>query len=260
MGVQRQPRFGCPSHEHLHLCVAFFPLRLRGPRIHSLPRGYPRSPETLGQHLRKRRLDLGLLQRDLAARLGVGVMTVGNWELGKEQPGIRHTAAILAFLGYDPEPAGDSLPGRLRDVRRHHGLTQAELAARLGQDEHQICRWEGGRQRPHPWIASQIELGLRALEGRPVDGAHSQISFFDLTRWRRRLTRGLAAAQPTTLGERIRETRLRLGMSQDEAGRLFGVSRAVVYRWERGSLPVSASKLAAIRSFLERRPLRRLSD
>jgi transcriptional regulator with XRE-family HTH domain len=178
-------------------------------------------------------LDLGLLQRDLASRLGVGDMTVGNWELGKERPGIRHTAAILAFLGYDPEPPADSLPGRLRAVRRRLGLTQAELAARLGQDEHQVCRWEGGRQKPHPWIAGRIDLGLRALEGWPVDGPEPPMSFFDLTRWRRKPPSG-DTVRPRTFGERLRARRLRLGLSMAEVARRTGVSRTALYRLERG--------------------------
>jgi transcriptional regulator with XRE-family HTH domain len=157
---------------------------------------------------------------------------------------------VIGFLGYDPEPAGESLPARLRAVRRRLGLTQAGLAARLGQDEHQICRWEGGRQTPHPWIARRIELGLRALEGRSGDSADPPLSYFDLTRWRRRPTLGVAETQPATLGERLRETRLRLGMSLEQGAQVLGVSRTTINRWERGSVPVPASRMAAIRRFL----------
>lgn len=37
------------------------------------PLGYPRELRTIGDHLRKRRLDLGLLQREVAARFVYGV-------------------------------------------------------------------------------------------------------------------------------------------------------------------------------------------
>jgi transcriptional regulator with XRE-family HTH domain len=65
--------------------------------------------------LRKRRLDLGLLQREVAARLGVTESTVTNWELNRTSPKIRFLPGIIALLGYDPRPAGvtlaDQLPG-----------------------------------------------------------------------------------------------------------------------------------------------------
>jgi len=67
----------------------------------------------LGDHIRRRRLDLGLWQRTLAKRLRVRVETVGNWELGRAKPLVRHMAGLIRFLGYDPVRVEDSLPGRL---------------------------------------------------------------------------------------------------------------------------------------------------
>ena len=52
--------------------------------------------------MRKRRLDLGLLQREIAARLGVTESTVTNWELNRTSPKIRFLPSIIALLGYDP--------------------------------------------------------------------------------------------------------------------------------------------------------------
>ncbi len=46
---------------------------------------YPKSLETLGDHIRKRRLDLGLEQQQVAARLGVSESTVWNWENDRSQ-------------------------------------------------------------------------------------------------------------------------------------------------------------------------------
>ncbi len=97
---------------------------------------------------------------------------------------IRQTAAIIAFLGYDPEPPPDPFAGRLLAVRRRLGMTQEELAVRLWQDEGQICRWEPGRLTPHPWIAGRVDLGLRSLEGGPKQDPESPLSFFDVMRWR----------------------------------------------------------------------------
>ena len=160
-------------------------------------------------------------------------MIVGNWELGKARPGIRHTAAILAFLGYDPEPSPHGLPGRLRAMRRSLGLTQAELAARLGQDEAQISRWERGHRTPHPAIAGRIDLTLQALEGRLAEAGPGSISYFDLTRWRRRTLVGVTI-QSRNFGERLRARRLELRLTATFVARRTGTSRGTLYRIERG--------------------------
>jgi DNA-binding XRE family transcriptional regulator len=43
-------------------------------------------PKTLGEHLRKRRMDLGLRQSDVAAWIGVGTQTVNYWENNRFMP------------------------------------------------------------------------------------------------------------------------------------------------------------------------------
>ena len=71
------------------------------PRPVKLPPGYPLELLSLGDHIRKRRLDLGLLQIEVAAQIGVTESTVWNWEHGTE-PELIHIPAVLAFLGYIP--------------------------------------------------------------------------------------------------------------------------------------------------------------
>ncbi len=47
---------------------------------------YPKEPKTLGEHIRKVRMDKGLLIRELAALVGVSADTVINWELRGVKP------------------------------------------------------------------------------------------------------------------------------------------------------------------------------
>jgi DNA-binding transcriptional regulator YiaG len=47
------------------------------------PKDYAEHPRSLGQHIKKRRKELGLLQREAGVRLGVSAATVANSE--KEQ-------------------------------------------------------------------------------------------------------------------------------------------------------------------------------
>ena len=47
---------------------------------------YPKDPKTLGERIRKVRMDRGLLIRELAALVGVSADTVINWELRGVKP------------------------------------------------------------------------------------------------------------------------------------------------------------------------------
>jgi len=105
-------------------------------------------PSTLGQHLKKRRLELGLLQREVAQRLAVDQFTYLTWEKDRKIPWDRYAPALKAFLGYDPGPAPVSLPGRLKAKRRGLGLSRKAAARRLGIDEGTLYRWERGISEP----------------------------------------------------------------------------------------------------------------
>lgn len=69
-------------------------------------KGYPDIPVTLGHHLRKRRLDLGLTQREVSARFGVSPTPYNYWEANRFKPRVDKWPEIIRFLGYDPRPVG----------------------------------------------------------------------------------------------------------------------------------------------------------
>ncbi|HEX4962475.1 MAG TPA: helix-turn-helix transcriptional regulator [Thermoanaerobaculia bacterium] len=127
--------------------------------------GYPEEPQTLGEHLKKRRLDLGLRQKDAAREVGANFKTYENWERGRYEPEVRFLPAVIAFLGYDPAPVGPALPlgERIRAARRRQGLTQEELAYRLGIDPSTVAAWETGTVRkPSPRFARLFEEYARS--------------------------------------------------------------------------------------------------
>jgi transcriptional regulator with XRE-family HTH domain len=111
-------------------------------------KGYPRVVESLGDHLRARRMDVGLTQRQVASRLAVTQETVLNWELNRTRPGAKVMPRISEFLGGFRRHSGEDLPSRLRAVREHLGVTQVGLAELLGVNPSTILRWEHGRGRP----------------------------------------------------------------------------------------------------------------
>jgi magnesium chelatase family protein len=82
--------------------VAFLMPGLRA-RLRSVkPEVLRLSGDDLPSRLRRRRHRLGLLQKEVALRLGVTPDTVLNWEKGRCQPPPRYGAAIAAFLKDEP--------------------------------------------------------------------------------------------------------------------------------------------------------------
>ena len=63
---------------------------------------YPVRPSSLGQHLRKRRLDLKLQQHEVAVQLGATEPAVWGWEHNRSSPALRFMPKIIEFLGCDP--------------------------------------------------------------------------------------------------------------------------------------------------------------
>jgi transcriptional regulator with XRE-family HTH domain len=170
-------------------------------------------------------MDEGLRQTEVARRLGVDAMTYRLWEWDRARPGVRLIARVIAFIGCDPVPAGTSLPSRLRAYRRREGITQREVAARLGVAVDTATRWEWRGQKPRAehWPAIERVLG-------PTDPA------------------------PPDLPNRLRQTRRKLGLTQEEFGAKLGLGQHVVSDWERGRcepLPARRAKLEKLLAKLE---------
>jgi site-specific DNA recombinase len=114
----------------------------------------PTVPQTVGDHLRRRRLGLKLLQKDVAEQLGVDKTSVFNWEANTSNPEIRFMPAIIGFLGYNPLPSANTLAGQLVRQRTSSGFSQKESAGRIGVDPGTLAKWEQGKRKPTgPFLA-----------------------------------------------------------------------------------------------------------
>ena len=71
-----------------------------------------RKPITLGDHLRQRRIELELYQKDVAAKLGVTTSTVWNWE-NRGSIDLRFIPRVIKFLGHNPISQPEDLMGKL---------------------------------------------------------------------------------------------------------------------------------------------------
>jgi DNA-binding transcriptional regulator YiaG len=60
---------------------------------------------TLGERIKKWRLEQELFQRDLAKMIGVDEMTIVNWETGKTKPTKKNLERLKTILGSGLEPA-----------------------------------------------------------------------------------------------------------------------------------------------------------
>jgi transcriptional regulator with XRE-family HTH domain len=112
-------------------------------------KAYPQSLKTLGDHLRKRRLELKLLQKEVAQKLGVDEASVHNWERGHTIPSLSVIPRIIEFLKYVPfeMPAG-SFGEKIKAYCQILGLSRKALARQLKIDPATLARWERGTGRP----------------------------------------------------------------------------------------------------------------
>jgi DNA-binding XRE family transcriptional regulator len=133
--------------------------RLTLPRPVLLPKGYPAEPQTIGEHIRKRRLDLGLLQIEVARQIGVTESTVWNWEHGRA-PELRHMPAVLTFLGYVPWEEPEDPVGKLAHFKKVKGLSFERLGVLMERDPEQLEDWLSGIHKPCKRNIRKIERFL----------------------------------------------------------------------------------------------------
>ena len=115
--------------------------------------------------MRRRRIDLGLLQKDVSNVIGVTEDCITNWEKNRTTPQIQFLPKIIDFLGYNPNHYDISSFGEIvRDFRQCNGLSHNKLGKLLGVDASTIGSWEIGKSKPHPKTKLKFEkLLLKAI-------------------------------------------------------------------------------------------------
>ncbi|MDP2886817.1 MAG: helix-turn-helix transcriptional regulator [Ignavibacteria bacterium] len=119
---------------------------------------------TIGDHIKRRRLELGLFQKDVAQILGVDESTVTNWEKNRTTPMLWALPKIIEFLDYDPSFGDPStLGGRLLRYRKYQGMTQKELSKQIGIDPSTIGRLEKNRGECLPSVLEKVGAFLLSI-------------------------------------------------------------------------------------------------
>ena len=121
------------------------------------PDTYPTNPKTFGEHLRARRLDRELLQRDAAAEIGTTAESIRNWELGQTEPPLNFLPAIIRFIGYDPRPPPQTSAARLVAVRRARRVSREQAAREMRVDPCALRRWEVGESEPSGAFTKRVQ-------------------------------------------------------------------------------------------------------
>jgi transcriptional regulator with XRE-family HTH domain len=127
------------------------------------PIPYPLEPVSVGDFLRKRRIDLGMMQREVARSLNVSVVSIRNWEGNWREPHLSELPAIINFIGYCPYDIGLTLFQRVAVWRRANGLTQKRMAEIIGVDPSTLARLEQGRIRELTRRTRYLEQLQKAL-------------------------------------------------------------------------------------------------
>ena len=136
-----------------HGCVAFLPIVLTCTK----PSKIPQILNSIGDHLRKKRLEEHLTQADVAQLLGVNKISIENWENNHNAPKIYALPKIIEFLGYIPfELLKESMGDKIKSYRKEHGLSQRKLAKLLSVDQTTIRDWERNTHKPSKKLIKRI--------------------------------------------------------------------------------------------------------
>ena len=137
--------------------LPFGPLTLKASKI----KDFKEHPETLGEHLKKRRLELGLLQREVAKTLRIDDASYFCWENDYRTPMIRFMPRIIDWLGYDPFPEPTTAGEEIVALRRRRGISRKGFAKEMGIDESTLEKIEKS--------ATVLKLGMVRIMRRVLE-------------------------------------------------------------------------------------------
>lgn len=109
-------------------------------------------------HIKKKRLELQLKQKDVSILIGVSEDTITYWEKRRAEPQIQYAPKIIQFLGYNPyQFETKTLGGRIRNYRLMNGISQKKLGKMVGVNATTVSGWEDD-------ISVPEELNLKKLD------------------------------------------------------------------------------------------------
>lgn len=123
--------------------------------------GYTEEPQTVGNHLRNKRLILQLEQTQVAELLGLNYRTYASWEIRGVKPDWKYFPKIIQFLGYNPFQPDTTISGKVKMCCILKGVSKLELSHLLGLDVRRLKDWEDGISKPKPEVQKRLRQILR---------------------------------------------------------------------------------------------------
>ena len=178
-----------PSAKYLSRLIEGLTTKLGVDRTRLLEQLYqprrPMVPTALGRRLRQLRSERGLTQKLFAVGAGLHQAAISSYETGRAYPNRRGLEALAKVLGIQVEeleklcpnapppqeptqPSPSQIPpfgDELARIRRQQGITQEQLAERLGISQLAIDQWERGTRRLEPWEIVPLARALGSPEG-----------------------------------------------------------------------------------------------
>lgn len=186
-------------------------------------------PEGFGERIKRGRQALGLTQGQAAARIGVSQSALSHWERGQGEPReekrlaaerLIREAERAAHPGGEEDAATDGSDGldlRIKRARLSSGLTQAEVAARIGVTPRTVSNWERGESTPQARYVEQLEQFLGNVT--PVGGEDPS-----------------SDDGPSPFGAWVSRVRTEKGLTRTELAHRADVSQMTVYNLETGRI------------------------
>jgi DNA-binding XRE family transcriptional regulator len=102
----------------------------------------------IGLHIKKKRIEQKLFQRQVACFVGVSTDTICNWENGLAEISLKCMPRVISFLGYNPFPMPKEILKKLEWYKTKNGLSFKELGFQMKRDPGQLADWFSGRHSP----------------------------------------------------------------------------------------------------------------
>ena len=152
---------------------------------HSFP--ISKEPTSLGQHLRKKRFDMGMRQTQAADILNVSNRTLSLWETDRIYPAWAFQPRIIAYLGHDPftnpalgMPKGNetqsvailapeapaTIGQKIQQQRLKMRKNRKECAKELGVSVKTLRSWETNSRQPSKQLRQKL---INFLEIAPLE-------------------------------------------------------------------------------------------
>jgi DNA-binding transcriptional regulator YiaG len=109
----------------------------------------PLFPQTLGDFIRKKRVESLQLQSHVARIIGVSEDTITNWETNRFVPQINLYPAIFQYLGFYPfAHETESIGGKMKQLRNCLGLSYQAAGEVFAVYGTTVRGWELNKSRP----------------------------------------------------------------------------------------------------------------